>query len=284
MQLYSNAIPNLFSGTVNMPSRGGAVNAMYYKGALPFALFFFNGEAETIGPVSQGLKNGPLGWINSIFQPKYSIFWIQGFGWGSDADRNAAYAQMKTLLGFTKIALIGLSEGAMLATEILTLGAANPIAADTVAFVCMSTQGNDTTNKAAVKSIVSLGISVLGTGDALPGPTVDGHAQDTQRFMGFLKTANPSGNYPFVDTPGTSHGGWTADTNPNVAFINGMSIEAWLEQFFISGVVVTPPPLPTPVTIKGATISYSDGTSYTPTKAIKSVAINYADGTSETKP
>lgn len=284
MQLYSSATPNLFAGTVNMPSRGGAVNAMYYKGTMPFALFFFNGMGETTGPVSQGLKNGPLGWINPSFQPKYSIFWIQGFGWGSDADRNAVYAQMKTLLGFTKVALIGLSEGAMLATEILTLGAKNPIAADTVAFVCMSSQADDPVNKPAVAPIVALGIPVMGTGDAGPDSTVDGHAQFTQKFTGYLQAANPKGTYPFVNTLGTGHGGWTADTNPNAAFINGMSIETWIMQYASGGGTVVIPPSPTPITIKGTVISYSDGTSYTPTKAIKSVVINYTDGTSETKP
>lgn len=283
MQLYSSSTPNLYAGTVNMPSRGGSVNTMYYLSpGSKKAIFFFNGEGETTGPVSQGLKNGPLGWIGSTYQPDISIFWIQGFGWGSVPDQNAVYAQMKALLGFTQIAMVGLSEGAWRATVILTAGASNPIAKDTVAFFCMSSQGDDTVNKPAVNPIVALGIPVVGSGDAIQDSTVDIHAIQTQEFIGYLKAANPSGNYVFIDTPGTGHGGFLQNCNPTAKFINGMSIEQWFEQFFTGGSVVAPPPAP--VTIKAVAIAYSDGTGYAPTKAIKSVVINYTDGTSETKP
>lgn len=280
MQLFSSAAPNLYTDTMNIPSRGSAVPVMYYKPSTPSTkcLFFFNGEGETTGPVSGLAKNGPLGWISKTYQPDFSIFCIQGFGWATPTDQATAYSKMKVLLGFTQVALIGLSEGAMRATVILTRGTTDPIVKDTVAFVTMSSQADDSTNLPAIKPIVASGIAVLGSGDNVN----DGHAQFTQKLINELRTANPGGNYIFVPTPGTNHGGWTADTDPSAKFVTGLSIEQWLEQFFTSGVVVTPPP--TPVTIKGATISYSDGTSYTPTKAIKSVAINYADGTSETKP
>lgn len=280
MQLFSSLCPNLYTDIMNIPSRGSAVPVMYYKPTTPSkkALFFFNGQGETTGPVSGLAKNGPLGWISKTYQPDLSIFCIQGFGWATPTDQAAAYAKMKALLGFTQVALIGLSEGAWRAMVILTRGSSDPIVKDTVAFVTMSSEADDSANLPAIAPIVASKIPVLGTGDV----SGDIHGNFTQKFINELKAANPSGNYPFVNTPGTGHGGWLQDTDPSAKFINGLSIEAWLEQFFISGVVVTPPP--TPVTIKGATISYSDGTNYTPTKAIKSVVINYADGTSETKP
>lgn len=276
MQLYSSSTPNLYAGTVNIPSRGGAVNAMYYKGTSKRALFFFNGEGETTGPVSQGLKNGPLGLIGTNWQPADSIFWIQGFGWASTADQNSVYAQMKTLLGFTQIAMIGLSEGAWRATAILAQGKSNPIAADTVAFLCMSSQADDSVDKPAAPIIAGLGITVIGTGDALPGPTVDGHAQFTQGFINELLAAKPGGPFKFYDTPGTGHGGFQQNCLPTSTLYGGTNIYAVFDPLFTGGTVVAPPP-PAPVTITGLT--YSDGSKYTPTHAIKSVVINYADGT-----
>lgn len=280
MQLYNSAIPNLYTDTMNIPSRGSAVPVMYYKPATPSAkcLFFFNGEGETTGPVSGLAKYGPLGWISSTYQPDFSIFCIQGFGWATTADQNAAYAQMKTLLGFTHIAMIGLSEGAWRATVILMEGVANPIVKDTVAFVTMSSQADDSVNIPATKPVVALGIPVLGTGDAAQSPTVDGHAQDTLKFINYLKAANPSGNYTFVYTPGTGHGGWLQDTNPSIAFVNGLSIEAWMEQFFTAA-----PPAPVK-TITSVAVGYNEGAAYASPKAVKSVLITFTDGTTVTLP
>lgn len=284
MQLYSSTTPNLYTDTMNIPSRGSAVPVMYYRPSTPSAkcLFFFNGEGETTGPVSGLAKNGPLGWISKTYQPDFSIFCIQGFGWATPADQNTAYAAMKALLGFSQVALIGLSEGAWRATVILMAGVSNPIAKDTVAFVTMSSQADDSVNKPAVAPIVALGIPVLGTGDAIQEATVDIHGIQTQQFIGYLKAANPSGNYIFVNTPGTGHGGWLQDTDPSAKFVNGLSIEAWIEQFFTGGSVVAPPPALK--TITGMEIDFSDGSSYKPTKSIKSVVINYTDGSNETRP
>ena len=281
MQLYSSATPNLYAGTVNMPSRpGGVVNAMYYKGTSKKAYFFFNGEGETTGPVSQGLKNGPLGLIGASWQPEDSFFWIQGFGWASTADQNAVYAQMKALLGFTQIAMIGLSEGAWRATVILTQGKANPIAADTVAFLCMSSQGDDSVNKPAVTPIVSLGITVIGTGDAAQDSTVDIHAIQTQQLINYLLAAKAGGPFKFYDTPGTGHGGFQQNCSPTSTLYGGTNIYAVLDPLFTRGTVVTPPP--PPKTITTVSVSFNSGPAFTSSHPVKSVVISYTDGTAAT--
>jgi hypothetical protein len=282
MQLYSSATPNLYAGTVNTVSKG-AMNLLYYKGTSKRAYFCFNGQDETTGPVSQLLKNLPLGLINANWQPQDSFFCIQGFGWASTADQNAVYAQMKALLGFTQIAMIGLSEGAWRATVILMQGKANPIAADTVAFLCMSSQADDSVDKPAAPIIAGLGITVIGTGDALPGPTVDGHAQFTQAFINELLAAKAGGPFKFYDTPGTGHGGFQQNCSPTSTLYSGTNIYAVFDPLFTGGTVVTPPP-PPPVTITSLTIGYSDGTKYTPTKPVRSALLTFTDGTTTSLP
>lgn len=282
MQQYSSSIPNLFTDTIAIPSRGSAIPFMYYKPVKPSAkcYVFFNGMGETSGPVSGLAKYGPLSAISASFQPDWSAFCIQGVGWASVADQQAAYLKLKTLLGFSQIVLTGISEGAMLATEILMRGITDPIVKDTVAFIPMSSQGDDSVNKPVVGSIVSLKIPVCGVGDMIG----DIHGLQTEQLIQYLKTANTSGNYIFVNTPGTGHGGWLADYSSTSVQYNGGNIYTWSGPFFSSGTVVNPPIPPVVKTITSATIGFSDGTSYKPTKIIKSIVINYTDGTNETKP
>jgi hypothetical protein len=269
MTPYNN-IPNLFSDTIT--GAKGNYNILVY---LPSdyltkqypCVLFYNGRGEDTGDVSALAKYSILYEIASNgYKPSCVALCVQALGW--EPQQNTIYTTLKKRYNFGKVVLTGLSEGAWVSTDILgglsmpgltVPGPNNPIQADTVCFVSMSSQADINSYGPAVPLIAKSGIPVLGTGD-LAG---DSHAVDTDNMIIALQKANPSGNYTFINTPGTGHGGWNTLSDPNYKLPNGQNIWDWALSF-AGGPVVVAPPTTTPVTptapILIATIQvYSDG-------------------------
>lgn len=288
MTPFSTSQPNLFSDTIS-GSRGTHNVLVYlpsdYKTKSYPVIYMFNGSGEDSGAVSVLTLNGPLGLISPTYQPACVILCVQAVGWDNQQDQ--IYTTLKARYNTNKAILYGLSEGGWVATSIVggelmpgvtEPGPNNSISQDTVCLIVMSSQADSSVYTPAVPLVVKMGIPVLGSGDIVN----DVHADDTQGFINALKAANSKGNYTFVNTPGTGHGGWENNWNPANKFVNGQDITTWALSF--TSIVVPPPP---PVTIKSVVVTNSDASSETlPStgKIIKSLLVTYTDGSTQTLP
>src|ERR1700753_2490619 len=273
-----SGIPNLFTDTVK-DANGQVLNLMaylqpdYLTKAYP-AFLFYNGAGEDSGGVAKMDVWGPLAEVVSAnFRPtKFNLIAVQAMGW--DSNQGSVYQNLKKAYNISKVIVIGISKGGW--RSVIALVPGNPIEADCVAYIAMSSQADASVYVPAAKAIAALKIPVFGSGDVAG----DIHGVDTLGFCNAV-TAD-GGNATFLNTPGTGHGGWNVLCSPTNKTGNGVDIYTW-GMSFVPGPVVAPPPVVTPPpTITG--LNYSDGTKYTPSHPIKSVVINYSDGTaSETK-
>lgn len=265
---------NVFTDTIT--GSKGTYNVMVYLPAdyqtkqYP-CFYFFNGRGEDTGGVAALAKWGPLAMISASFQPQFIALAVQAVGW--DNQQNAIYTTLKARYNFGKVVLTGISEGGWVATAIMgginmpsctEPGANNPVQKDVVAFIPMSAQIDSSIyTPAVVSTIAASGVPVLGFGDD-PG---DIYGINTHNLIKALVAANPSGNYTFINTPGTGHGGWDTDYSPSSTQVNGGNIYDWASKVIAPPVstplpVVTPPPVTTPPatpTLIATVQVYSDG-------------------------
>lgn len=258
-----NGIPNLYTDTIT-DANGQTLPLMVY---LPSdykirqypCFYFFNGRGEDTGGASKMAVWGPLAMISSSYQPPFIAMAVQAVGW--DASQSTIYTTLKARYNFGKVVLTGISEGAWLATNVMAKYPNDPLAKDVVAFIPMSSQADATSYNQAVKPIIASGIPVMGFGDD-PG---DVHGIDTHNFIKALVTANPEGNYTFVNTPGTGHGGWNTNYATTSTQAGGTNVYNWALKFVsYTPPITTPPPTTTPPPVTTPTLVatvqvYSDG-------------------------
>ena len=286
-----NGIPNLYVDSIS--GSRGAHNVLVYAPADYLTkqypcVMYFNGAGEDSGDVSVLAKYALLFEIATAgYQPKCIAICVEALAW--DNQQDTIYTTLKKKYNWNKLILNGISEGGWEATCVLAginmpgvtgPGAGNPMTADAVCAILMSSQADATVYPQAVAPIVKMGIPVLGSGDN-PG---DSHGIDTNNFILALQKANPNGNYTFINTPGTGHGGWNALSGPTYKLPNGQYIWDWALSF--AGSATTAPPVTTtpPVTTPPVTTPPVVTPPVSTPKTIKSILVTYSDGTTLTLP